>query len=104
MLCNTALRTGTSLRYKPGVIICGSGLVHDCGTSRAIGYFLEALVLLALFAKRVSGVSVVAGGPACAPGEWLGFGCVVAPARTECELSAGTTAKSDGSAMRLMQN
>jgi RNA 3'-terminal phosphate cyclase-like protein len=41
------------LRYKPGVIICGSGLVHDCGTSRAIGYFLEALVLLALFAKKV---------------------------------------------------
>lgn len=44
--------TGTSLRYKPGVIICGSGLVHDCGSSRAIGYFLEALVLLALFAKK----------------------------------------------------
>lgn len=45
---------GTSLRYKPGVIICGSGLVHDCGSSRGIGYFLEALVLLALFAKKVS--------------------------------------------------
>lgn len=44
---------GTSLRYKPGVIICGAGLVHDCGTSRAIGYFLEALVPLALFAKKV---------------------------------------------------
>lgn len=45
---------GTSLRYKPGVIICGGGLVHDCGTSRGIGYFLEALVLLALFAKKVN--------------------------------------------------
>lgn len=46
--------SGTSLRYKPGVVICGSGLVHDCGSSRGIGYFLEALVLLALFAKKVS--------------------------------------------------
>ncbi|WIA28864.1 hypothetical protein OEZ86_011390 [Tetradesmus obliquus] len=44
--------TGTSLRYRPGIIICGSGLVHDCGSSRSIGYFLEVLVLLALFAKR----------------------------------------------------
>eukprot|EP00878_Enallax_costatus_P027957 GHUV01030150.1.p1 GENE.GHUV01030150.1~~GHUV01030150.1.p1 ORF type:complete len:340 (+),score=113.22 GHUV01030150.1:498-1517(+) len=44
--------TGISLRYLPGVIICGSGISHDCGTSRSIGYFLEPLVLLALFAKR----------------------------------------------------
>ncbi len=35
------------------MIVCGGGLVHDCGTSRAIGYFLETLVLLALFAKKV---------------------------------------------------
>jgi RNA 3'-terminal phosphate cyclase-like protein len=48
---------GTSLRYRPGIIICGSGLVHDCGSSRSIGYFLEVLVLLALFAKRVSSSS-----------------------------------------------
>lgn len=47
------LVAGTSLRYRPGIIICGSGLVHDCGSSRSIGYFLEVLVLLALFAKRV---------------------------------------------------
>eukprot|EP00775_Hariotina_reticulata_P008347 gene8347-8531_t len=45
--------TGTTLRYRPGVIICGGGLVHDCGASRAIGYFLEPLVMLALFAKKV---------------------------------------------------
>ncbi|GAQ89366.1 RNA 3'-terminal phosphate cyclase [Klebsormidium nitens] len=44
--------TGTRLRYKPGVIVCGGGLVHDCGTSRGIGYFLEPLILLALFAKK----------------------------------------------------
>lgn len=30
----------------------GGGIVHDCGTSRGIGYFLEPLVLIALFAKR----------------------------------------------------
>lgn len=51
--CVARWPAGTSLRYKPGVIVCGGGLVHDCGTSRAIGYYLEALVLLALFAKKV---------------------------------------------------
>jgi hypothetical protein len=45
---------GTGLRYKPGIIVCGGGLVHDCGGSRGIGYFLEALVLLGLYAKKVS--------------------------------------------------
>ena len=44
--------TGTSLRYKPGFVHGGASLEHDCGTSRAIGYFLEPLVLLALFARR----------------------------------------------------
>eukprot|EP00887_Chlorella_sp_A99_P003908 scaffold11.g3908.t1 len=44
--------TGTSLRYKPGVVIGGSGVEHDCGTARGIGYFLEPLAVLALFAKR----------------------------------------------------
>ncbi|GBF93150.1 hypothetical protein Rsub_05881 [Raphidocelis subcapitata] len=44
--------TGTSLRYRPGVIICGAGLSHECPASRSIGYFLEPLVLLALFAKK----------------------------------------------------
>lgn len=55
-ICLQHTISGTSLRYKPGVIICGGGLVHDCGASRAIGYFLEALVLLALFAKKVGAV------------------------------------------------
>lgn len=44
--------TGTSLRYSPGVIVCGGGLSHEC-SGRAIGFFLEPLVLLALFAKKV---------------------------------------------------
>ena len=29
--------TGTAMRYKPGIIIGGEGLSHDCGASRAIG-------------------------------------------------------------------
>jgi RNA 3'-terminal phosphate cyclase-like protein len=40
------------MRYKPGFIHAGSGLEHDCGTSRAIGYFLEPLACIALWAKR----------------------------------------------------
>mmetsp|Transcript_28992 Transcript_28992/g.81666 ORF Transcript_28992/g.81666 Transcript_28992/m.81666 type:complete len:371 (+) Transcript_28992:225-1337(+) len=44
--------TGTRLKYKPGMVVNGSHLEHDCGTSRAIGYFLEPLVLLSLFGKK----------------------------------------------------
>ncbi|KAG0501146.1 hypothetical protein HPP92_001218 [Vanilla planifolia] len=44
--------TGTNLRYKPGVLVGGKHLVHDCGLSRSIGYFLEPLILLGLFGKR----------------------------------------------------
>ena len=44
---------GTSLRYVPGLITGGAGLRHDCGRSRAIGYFLEPLVCLSLFGKKV---------------------------------------------------
>ncbi|MCO5572838.1 hypothetical protein L7F22_026597 [Adiantum nelumboides] len=43
--------TGTKLRYKPGLLAGGRGLVHNCGTSRAIGYFLEPLIILGLFGK-----------------------------------------------------
>jgi RNA 3'-terminal phosphate cyclase-like protein len=44
--------TGTRLRYTPGVLL-GGVLEHDCGTARGISYFLEPLVCLALFAKKV---------------------------------------------------
>lgn len=44
--------TGTSLRYRPGLITGGFSLEHDCGTSRAIGYFVEPLVSLAMFGKK----------------------------------------------------
>lgn len=45
--------TGTSLRYRPGLITGGFNLQHDCGTSRAIGYFVEPLVSLSMFGKKV---------------------------------------------------
>jgi RNA 3'-terminal phosphate cyclase-like protein len=37
--------------YKPGVIT-GGKIYHECGTSRAIGYFLEPLIVLAPFGKQ----------------------------------------------------
>ncbi|KAI9024734.1 RNA 3'-terminal phosphate cyclase/enolpyruvate transferase [Hyaloraphidium curvatum] len=43
--------TGTAVVYRPGVIT-GGKLQHDCPASRAIGYFLEALIPLAPFAKK----------------------------------------------------
>ncbi|CAG8546856.1 4346_t:CDS:2 [Funneliformis mosseae] len=42
---------GTTILYKPGVIT-GGKIYHDCGTSRAIGYFLEPLIALAPFGKQ----------------------------------------------------
>jgi len=45
--------TGTTLRYKPGIVTGGSGFVHECGTSRAIGWFLEPLTVIALYGKKV---------------------------------------------------
>lgn len=45
---------GTTLRYSPGIVTGGSGYTHDCGRSRSIGFFLEPLVCIALFAKKVA--------------------------------------------------
>jgi RNA 3'-terminal phosphate cyclase-like protein len=42
--------TGTTLFFRPG-FITGGKIRHDCGTERGIGYYLEALIPLALFAK-----------------------------------------------------
>lgn len=44
--------TGTKLKYKPGIVMGGKSLVHDCGVSRSIGYFMEPLLLLGLFSKK----------------------------------------------------
>ncbi|EPS72448.1 hypothetical protein M569_02311 [Genlisea aurea] len=44
--------TGTKLKYKPGIVTGGRNLIHDCGTSRSIGYFMEPLIVLGLFGKK----------------------------------------------------
>ncbi|CAK9162867.1 unnamed protein product [Ilex paraguariensis] len=44
--------TGTKLKYKPGIVMGGKNLSHDCGLSRSIGYFLEPLIVLGLFGKK----------------------------------------------------
>ncbi|KAK9469592.1 RNA 3'-terminal phosphate cyclase/enolpyruvate transferase [Lipomyces arxii] len=42
--------TGTTVLYKPGLIVNGT-ITHNCPLSRAIGYFLEPVALLAPFGK-----------------------------------------------------
>lgn len=44
--------TGTLLFYKPGFIVCGNDMTHECGTKRGISYFLEPLVLMSILAKN----------------------------------------------------
>lgn len=46
--------TGTSLLYRPGVLAFSHAgeIKHDCGTARAVTYFLEGIVPLAPFGKR----------------------------------------------------
>ena len=51
--------TGTSIRYRPGVITGGGGITHDCGTGRAIGYFVQPLILLAPFAKAPLSITLL---------------------------------------------
>jgi len=43
---------GTHLSFTPGAITNGRKMTHDCGTSRAIGYFLEFLLCVAPFGKQ----------------------------------------------------
>ncbi|KAI5121665.1 hypothetical protein M0805_002741 [Coniferiporia weirii] len=43
--------TGTSVLLKPGVIT-GGNVTHDCPLTRAVGYFLEPLIMIAPFAKK----------------------------------------------------
>lgn len=50
--------TGTALFYKPGLIIGGDRLSHECHPSRAISYYLEALLMLAPFAKHPISISL----------------------------------------------
>jgi RNA 3'-terminal phosphate cyclase-like protein len=43
--------TGTSLLFHPGFLV-GGKFSHDCGNTRSVGYFLEALILMAPFVKE----------------------------------------------------
>jgi RNA 3'-terminal phosphate cyclase-like protein len=42
---------GTAILVKPG-IISGGPVMHECPTSRSIGYFLEPVIMLAPFSKK----------------------------------------------------
>jgi len=44
--------SGTALKYKPGIVTGGRRISHDCGSARGIGYFLEVVLCVALFAKK----------------------------------------------------
>ncbi|KAG9318696.1 18S rRNA biogenesis protein [Chiua virens] len=43
--------TGTTVLLKPG-IISGGPVIHDCPLARAVGYFLEPLIMIAPFSKK----------------------------------------------------
>lgn len=44
-------QTGTDLRYSPGLLF-GGEIEHDCSLQRGIGYYLEAVMILAPFCKN----------------------------------------------------
>jgi len=51
--------SGTALKYKPGIVTGGRRIRHDCGSSRGIGYFLEMVLCVGLFAKKPVDVTLV---------------------------------------------
>jgi hypothetical protein len=79
VLCR-APAAGTTLRYKPGVITGGAGLLHDCPTTRGISYFMEPLIIMCLFGKKVC----VGGGGLHSPS--VACPSTTAPASTACHL------------------
>lgn len=48
--CLSTSPQGTVLFYQPGLLNGGS-VEHDCNTQRSVGYYLEALLMLAPFMK-----------------------------------------------------
>lgn len=44
---------GTALHFRPGVVVGGADISHECGKERGVGYFLEPLCLLSLVSKQV---------------------------------------------------
>ena len=58
--------TGTSLKYRPGVIVGGAAPHHACHPGRGLAYYLEPLLLIALFGRKPLSISltgVTDGGP-----------------------------------------
>jgi hypothetical protein len=55
-MCSCPL--GTVVTFKPGMLI-GGEFTHDCPVSRAVGYFIEPILMLAPFAKNKCGMSHV---------------------------------------------
>jgi len=49
--------TGTTVVFKPGAIV-GGRISHDCTVSRAVGYYLEPLIWLAPFSKKLFHVTL----------------------------------------------
>jgi len=43
--------TGTEVYIRPGLVV-GGKIVHECPNSRAVGWFLEPLLVLGLFGKQ----------------------------------------------------
>lgn len=58
--------TGTSLLYKPGILLGGS-LSHDCHPARPVTYYLQPLLLLAPFCKQP--LSIALRGPTHGPSD-----------------------------------
>lgn len=50
--------TGTSLKFKPGILV--GGVIkdaHDCGLGRSIGWFIEGIIPLLIFCKTDVAIS-----------------------------------------------
>jgi RNA 3'-terminal phosphate cyclase-like protein len=44
--------TGTQLRFKPGVLLGGIDIVHECPDTRSIGWYIEGILPLSPFGKE----------------------------------------------------
>lgn len=49
--------TGTVIKFRPGIIM-GGNITHDCGTTRSIGWFIEGIIPMAIFAKAPLSVNM----------------------------------------------
>lgn len=50
--------TGTTLTFKPGLLIGGDRIAHECHPSRSVAYYLEPLLMLAPFCKLALNVTL----------------------------------------------